>query len=178
MVTVFGVIAPPGGDGRALSRPLLLWGARALWGLEALPPLARGENGKPFFPSAPHLQFNLSHSGAVALCALSTRGSVGVDVEEIRPRNPALPRRVLHPLEYAAYEAAGGTWEAFYDLWTRKEAWVKYQGGRVWNARAIAPPAVPCRGYALAGCRAAVCAAAPLPEAIRLLTPEDLPLSE
>ena len=107
MVTVFGVIAPPGGDGRALSHPLLLWGARALWGLEELPPFARGENGKPFFPSAPHLQFNLSHSGAVALCAFSTRGSVGVDVEKIRPRNPALPRRVLHPLEYAAYEAAG-----------------------------------------------------------------------
>ena len=40
----------------------------AEYGLADLPPVERDENGKPFFPGAPGLHFNLSHSGGLSLC--------------------------------------------------------------------------------------------------------------
>ncbi len=45
--------------------------------------LAQWQRGKPYFPS-PRCQFNLSHSGTLALCALSDR-PVGVDIQMVRP---------------------------------------------------------------------------------------------
>ena len=42
------------------------------------------ENGKPFLEGA-RLEFNLSHSGAVALIAVARSRQVGVDVEQLRP---------------------------------------------------------------------------------------------
>ena len=41
------------------------------YGLSPLPETAREESGKPFFPGFRALHFNLSHSGTLALCALS-----------------------------------------------------------------------------------------------------------
>ena len=42
--------------------------------------LQTGENGKPELLSYPDIHFNLSHSGTIAVCAVSDR-PVGVDVE-------------------------------------------------------------------------------------------------
>ena len=39
----------------------------AEYGLAALPPVEREENGKPFFPGAPGLPLNLRHSRGLAL---------------------------------------------------------------------------------------------------------------
>ncbi len=97
------------------------------YGLSPLPELARTDQGKPYFPSLPHLHFNISHTGPYVLCALS-RHPVGVDMETIRPRRPSLPAYALSPQELAAYEGLGGDWPAFYTLWTKKEAWCKYTG--------------------------------------------------
>ena len=97
------------------------------YGISPLPELARTEAGKPYFPSLPDLQFNISHSKGFVLCALSGR-PVGVDIEEIRPHRDSLPRYALSSQEYADYEALGADWPAFYSLWTRKEAWCKYTG--------------------------------------------------
>lgn len=97
------------------------------YSISPLPELARTEEGKPYFPSLSDLQFNISHSKGVVLCALSSR-PVGVDIEEIRPRRDSLPRYALSSQEYEDYEALGADWPAFYTLWTRKEAWCKYTG--------------------------------------------------
>ncbi len=82
-------------------------------GIKPLPEIAREAGGKPFFPERPDICFNLSHSRGAAVCALHDR-PVGVDVEKIRPA----PKRL----------AAGLADEAFFRLWTAKEATVKRRG--------------------------------------------------
>ena len=96
-------------------------------GVEPLPGIARTREGKPCFPDRPDLQFSLSHSGGLSLCALADV-PVGADIELVRPRSPKLPRYALSHREYAWYEGRGGRWEDFYTLWTLKEARVKCTG--------------------------------------------------
>lgn len=97
------------------------------YGISPLPTILRDGNGKPYFPDHPNLHFNFSHTGPYVLCALSLF-PVGVDMEEIKARRPSLPRYALTPEEYRCYEQLGGDWNAFYTLWTKKEAWCKYTG--------------------------------------------------
>ena len=112
----------------------------AEYGLADLPPVEREENGKPFFPSAPGLHFNLSHSGGLALCGAGG-APLGVDVELVRPRRAGLARHVLSGREYAWFQQQGGDWGAFYTLWTLKEARVKCTGrGLRQPPRTIAVP--------------------------------------
>ena len=62
---------------------LLALAARQAWGLEELPRMERRAGGKPYFPDRPELEFNLSHSGDLLLCALD--GSpVGADIQQVR----------------------------------------------------------------------------------------------
>ena len=108
--------------------------------LSALPRMERRPGGKPWFPDRPELCFNVSHSGGLALCAVSD-GPVGADVELVRPRRAGLPRYVLSEEEHRWYLAQGGGWPRFYTLWTLKEARVKCTGeGLVRPARTIAVP--------------------------------------
>ena len=111
MTVIYGV---SGGDGRALAWPLLSYAVRDAWGMERLPTVKRSPRGKPLFAELPDRWFSLSHSGGLALCALS--GSpVGVDVELVRPRRPGLPAYALSKTEFAAFD---GSWEDFYRIWT------------------------------------------------------------
>lgn len=151
-----------GADGR----DLLAWAAARFWGVSPLPPLGRGAEGKPCFPDHPHLQFNLSHSGALLLCALSAR-PVGVDIECIRPRREGLFRYALTEAEHARFQALGGDWPAFYTLWTRKEAWCKYTGLGLRRQWKQTPPENPfARSYAGPGWKAAVWGEEPPPDEI------------
>lgn len=92
---------------------------------------ATGEHGKPFLLGE-SLCFNLSHSGDCWLLAVSDMAAIGVDVENIRPRSgmQAIARRCFSENEY-------GYWlslpelkreQAFFRLWTLKEAFVKAVG--------------------------------------------------
>ena len=78
------------------------------------------------------LSFNMSHSYAVALYAVARGRRVGVDVERVRPDFACLgtARRFFSPREVAALEAlpADRRVEAFFNCWTRKEAYVKARG--------------------------------------------------
>lgn len=106
----------------------LLAGLLAEWaGIEPLPAVARRADGKPFFPDFPDLRFNLSHSGPLALCALSDK-PVGCDIEGVRPRSPRLPRYALSDGEFQWFQNRGANWADFYTLWTLKEARVKCTG--------------------------------------------------
>ena len=125
------------GDPYALLASLLLEER----GIEPLPPIARTERGKPWFPDYPHLHFSLSRSGGLSLCALA-RTPVGADLELVRPRSPGLPRYVLSGREYEWYEGRGSRWEDFYILWTLKEARVKCTGEGIFRrpAREVSVP--------------------------------------
>lgn len=101
-----------------------------------------GPNGKPMLaPSAgpaAELHFNLSHSAGCALIAVAWQRALGIDVERVRPmRNlRALTERVFSPAERAAWLRLPPQEQlvAFFACWTRKEAWVKAQGGGIFQA--------------------------------------------
>ena len=97
-----------------------------------------GPHGKPALSpecGGDTIHFNLTHSHAILLCAVSLRRAVGVDVEHVRPL-PALEQmaaRVLSPGEAAAWQALPEDEKlpAFLATWTRKEALVKGMGERL-----------------------------------------------
>ena len=97
--------------------------------LQDLPlPTERDAHGKPRFPDAPDIHFNLSHSAGYAVCALADT-PVGVDVQVWRRLKRPVEGR-FHPLER---ELLGMTdeascREAFFCLWTAKESFMKADG--------------------------------------------------
>ncbi len=99
-----------------------------------------GAHGKPSLTETPltespggrDVRFNMSHSGGLALHAFAVGREVGVDVERIRPRTDivGVARRSFSPAEVDALMTlpVGQRREAFFNGWTRKEAFVKAHG--------------------------------------------------
>lgn len=92
-----------------------------------------GPHGKPLLADDnTELHFNLSHSGDMAIIALSQTFEVGVDVEQIRPIQnlSKLAERFLTPTEASALAALpeAGRTAAFFRVWTRKESVLKATG--------------------------------------------------
>ena len=112
---------------RDQARAVLAAAVRAGWGMEELPEIRREAQGKPYFPQAPRRQFNLSHSGALVLCALDSR-PVGADIQIVKRWREGLPRRVCSGAELAWLEGQADRWRAFTLLWAMKESRVKYTG--------------------------------------------------
>jgi 4'-phosphopantetheinyl transferase len=89
-----------------------------------------GRHGKPQVAGSP-VRFNISHSGALAVIALAL-AEVGVDVELPRVRrSDAIARRFYAPAEierlFAETDPAARA-DAFFRLWTCKEAFLKVTG--------------------------------------------------
>lgn len=91
-------------------------------------------NGKPLLGGRfrGRLDFNLSHSHEVALCAVASGRRIGVDVELIRPQIDAegIAERFFSAHEVAALRSTPEELRtrAFFDGWTRKEAFIKATG--------------------------------------------------
>ena len=86
-----------------------------------------GAHGKP---EVSGLRFNISHSGSAAVIALGRR-EVGVDVELPRPRrSDRIARRFYAPGEnqFLFSLPDGPRADAFFRLWTCKEAFLKVTG--------------------------------------------------
>lgn len=91
---------------------------------------AHGEHGKPLLAGGPH--FNISHSGAVVLVAVSHEREVGVDVEEVRPVPDAreLAQRYVAalPARRIAEAPDAQRGRLFMLAWTAIEAILKAEG--------------------------------------------------
>lgn len=94
-----------------------------------------GSRGKPFLKKGSdgdRLRFNLSHSGELALLAVIRARRIGVDVERIREvkEHLRLAGRYFAAGEVAAIRALPPDvqHEAFFNCWTRKEAYIKALG--------------------------------------------------
>jgi 4'-phosphopantetheinyl transferase len=91
-------------------------------------------HGKPVlaWPAASSVRFNVSHSDALALIAVSRGREVGVDVEALRPLPDAdaLAQRFFSAAERAdlARLTEARRHQAFFSCWTRKEAYLKAIG--------------------------------------------------
>ena len=91
--------------------------------------------GKPAVhcPAGCPLQFNLSHTTGLVVCAVRLSGEVGVDVEDLtrRAADPALATNYFAPEEVALLESMPQDEQPlrFLQLWTLKEAFIKAKGG-------------------------------------------------
>ena len=90
------------------------------------------KTGKPSLNSAENLEFNVSHSGEVALLAFTRGRQVGVDVEHLRENfdHEAIARRFFSRQEQQqlAELAPAERYRGFFRCWTRKEAYIKAEG--------------------------------------------------
>ena len=107
--------------------------------LQTSPGLLRfgyGEFGKPWLMNEegnPHLlQFNLSHSEGVAICALAWEKAVGIDLEALRFENSYdnVAENFFSQRERLALQTVAPEFKqiAFFNCWTRKEAYLKARG--------------------------------------------------
>jgi 4'-phosphopantetheinyl transferase len=94
-----------------------------------------GAYGKPALATSPGkdwLCFNLSHSHELALYAITHGREVGIDIEQMRANvdGDAIAERYFSPREVMAFHAipADLRRQAFFDCWTRKEAYIKARG--------------------------------------------------
>jgi 4'-phosphopantetheinyl transferase len=117
--------------GRGLVREIL---AHYLDAPPARLAFAYNEYGKPTL-TGDHtgaLSFNLSHSEATGLLAVSLRGELGVDLEEYRPGkgDGNVAEQYFSRREVACLRAvpAALRTRAFLNCWTRKEAYIKARG--------------------------------------------------
>lgn len=107
----------------------------------------RGPHGKPDVAGpGTGVQVNLSHSGDVAMVAVTARRRVGVDVQRIVPRldATAMARRYFPPAEAESVRSAADPQTRaalFAYLWARKEALVKAHGGRLTEGLRVPVPA-------------------------------------
>lgn len=90
------------------------------------------EHGKPSLRDHPPLRFNLSHSSDMAAFAFCLAHEVGVDIEYMREQKnlAGMIRHVGSQQEQAELNALQEpeASQAFYRLWTRKEAFIKAMG--------------------------------------------------
>jgi len=99
-----------------------------------------GPRGKPFlcFPASV-LAFNLSHTGGLALLAISRETAIGLDVERLRkkPKALAIARRVFDPETQESLAKCEGDQliQAFFHHWTVLEARTKALGNGIFSSR-------------------------------------------
>jgi 4'-phosphopantetheinyl transferase len=92
-----------------------------------------GEHGKPSLAAGGGaIEFNLAHSGGMALCAVARGRILGVDLEALRQLDDAenIIRRFFSPRERTDFLALPDheRLAAFFRGWTRKEAFLKAKG--------------------------------------------------
>lgn len=83
--------------------------------------IRKGEHGKPCTDG---VEFNLSHSGDIAVCAVADK-PVGIDIEAVRDIRPAVAKRFASSAEL---EYIGEDMRRLFEIWTLKEAYFKCVG--------------------------------------------------
>ena len=92
------------------------------------------KNGKPALncPDTSQVEFNVSHSGEVALLAFTRGRPLGVDVEQVRENfdHEAIAGRFFsrQEQEQLATLPPAERYKGFFRCWTRKEAYIKAEG--------------------------------------------------
>lgn len=100
-----------------------------------------GKYGKPELvqtAEAGDLRFNLSHSGGMALLGVTRGREIGIDLEQVRPLADfeGMAGRFFAPREVAdlAGVPQAEREKAFFNCWTRKEAYIKACGEGLFRA--------------------------------------------
>ncbi|MBU9834529.1 MULTISPECIES: 4'-phosphopantetheinyl transferase superfamily protein [Rahnella] len=116
-------------------RALLAEALSVFSGCDNLPAMQISAQGKPYFADASLPHFSLSHSKHHLQLLLCPAGEDGGDVEQIRPRRRYLDvaRAAFSDIECQWLVEQADPQTAFWQLWCLREAWLKQQGGSVWQ---------------------------------------------
>jgi 4'-phosphopantetheinyl transferase len=85
----------------------------------------RGEENKPFIKGGP--SFNISHSGNLVVVSFA-KTEVGIDLEEEKQMDMTSMSAYFHPEELEYIGTQSPDLPRFYNLWVRKEAFLKALG--------------------------------------------------
>lgn len=111
-----------------LGRLLLAYGLKNLYQVDINNlKMNFSKDKKPFLENS-SIQFNISHSNDVIVCAITSVGDIGVDIEKISDINIQDFIDQFSQSEYEAIISSSNVQEQFYRFWTQKEAIVKANG--------------------------------------------------
>lgn len=109
-----------------LGRILLNEGTKQLYQIENVNSLLQyTKNGKPFLPNAFH--FNITHGGKYVMCAFASE-RIGIDVEVDIQKVPLEELSIFTFKEIHYLQTQKQKSQAFFQLWTAKEAMLKCEG--------------------------------------------------
>ncbi len=85
------------------------------------------DGGKPYLTNRSNIHFNLSHSGEYAVCAVHDK-SVGIDIQYKDKYDMDTADRFFTAGECEYIRKAADAKDAFYEIWTKKESFLKAVG--------------------------------------------------
>jgi 4'-phosphopantetheinyl transferase len=89
--------------------------------------LLKSKNGKPYLQGHSEFQFNISHTFNAIAVAFSNN-VIGIDIERIKPPDFKIAERFFTFAEQSYIFSHENPKRAFYEIWTKKEAYIKYLG--------------------------------------------------
>ena len=81
---------------------------------------------RPYFNTG--FDFNIAHSGNIAICCGTLDGKIGIDIEQIKKTDLAYYKDYFTPNEWQLINGAANKYDGFYRFWSRKEAVLKAIG--------------------------------------------------
>ena len=88
------------------------------------------KGGKPYLPDFPDVHFSISHSGTMAMCAVSNKG-IGADIQLVGNFKEDICNRYFTTVESSYILGNDSAYEKrkrFFEIWTVKEAYSKMTG--------------------------------------------------
>lgn len=85
-------------------------------------------NGKPYLINYSNIKFNKSHSGNIVVLSISNK-DIGIDIQEhksVKYKDIAL--KIFNKNELAELEKFNNNEKTFFDIWTKKESYLKMTG--------------------------------------------------
>lgn len=89
---------------------------------------AYDSNNRPFLQSLPKLDFNISHSGNIVLCAASLEMRLGIDIEQMNPVQLSNFKHQFSKREWDSLQNTKDWQDLFFQYWVKKEALTKTDG--------------------------------------------------
>lgn len=116
------------------------------------PRINKTEQGKPYLKDFLAFQFNLSHSGTKAVCAVTLDTPVGIDIECTNSQKKidvlSMAERFFSQKEFQLLKSAEHPHQLFFKLWTRKEAYIKLLGKKLLHEiKSDIPESIECHDF-------------------------------
>lgn len=83
---------------------------------------------KPVLTGSFNIDFSYSHTRSAILLGITFHGKIGVDIEALSDNIPECLHQFFHEQEINYIQKAAKPETAFFEIWTKKEAYTKYLG--------------------------------------------------